>query len=194
MLDAMLNSMSPVFTFDGLSGDHFSLDALQAQNTQEHEHPFLSDHLLDSVSSLPMRGNETRSQSQGANYASSYPSTSQHALGVPSWGPPSSLNPAIPTDPNQSSVSQRQPSPWTHWSEGLPSTLQGSLAPSVTGPRAHRLETNGAASALHEGETGIWQDGIANASGSTGNGVNARKAAGRMKTGADVYHSVVKPL
>lgn len=192
MLDSMLNSMSPVYPFDIPGDNSLSFDSLQPQ--QSHN-PYLSNSLHSPTSSLPpaamsMISGQPNFSTSHSNPNQRYSTNSQQALVSPNWPTASnqsgSLHPGLNTDPyssrngqdghlSASSAQAMGQPPWTGWAG----------SPTGNGAESERTRASGSSiGGRHEqGEMNVW-----------GGGHPGVGRQGRLKSGAEVYHSVVKPL
>lgn len=190
--------MSPVFPFD-LGGD-LPLDPLPQPETHN---PFLGNRGGMSNGSGNGNGNNGSYLPNHPTYSPTHPGP---ALISPNWpitqphpildshtNATHTLQPntgqgqaiagsttSIPSNPSNSGGATGQPSPWTNWTDSTPKDSVGSDPTRDRGPASvGAISAAGAAGIKQESpEVGMW----------SGNRV------GRMRTGAEVYHTVTKPL
>lgn len=156
MLDAMLNSMSPVFPFD-LGGDPLPLDPIPQPQTYLQPQP---GSYINTTSPYAPSSHGSMNPPAGPTLIS------------PNW--PTHPAPPPPPPSNSSTSHQAQatssagnPSPWTNWTDSTPGN-SASVGSENTRPAVIKREST------------------------DGPGLSTGK--GRFKTGAEVYHTVVKPL
>jgi hypothetical protein len=185
MLDAMLNSMSPVFPFDLPDDNQLSLDPMLSQPAPN---PYLTGPLGSSrTSGLSMLGGQptsSYSQPRHPDFLLDPPSNPHQSLISPNWAsaPPQSHLPDQQPDVNRLSAGMA-PSPWTNWTENASAASRGSFgAQSMGGSEAR--SSNAGPPAQEQGDMGQYVEGIP----------GTLSKQGRLRTSAEVYHSVVKPL